>query len=133
MTFAFGHCETICPVVVRRVLAAQEALAADGGEPWEVAVLTLDPWRDTPSRLGALHEQWEMPADAVVLGGEVRRVEAALDAWSVARSRDRLTGDVVHPALVYLVDRDGVIRYATTGGVEAVVELARRVAAREAG
>jgi cytochrome oxidase Cu insertion factor (SCO1/SenC/PrrC family) len=125
VTFAFGHCETLCPVVAHRVAEARERLTGTP-EP-AIVVITLDPWRDTPSRLADLHRQWMLPEDARVLGGDVPTVEAALDAWRVARSRDRTTGDIVHPALVYLVDRTGVIRYATTGGVETVVELARRM------
>lgn len=125
VTFAFGHCETVCPVVAHRVVEARQRLT--GVPTPAILVITLDPWRDTPSRLADLHGRWMLPEDARVLGGDVRTVEAALDAWGVARSRDRTTGDIVHPALIYLVDRTGVIRYATNGSVETVVELARRV------
>ena len=37
------------------------------------------------------------------------------------------TGDVTHPPLVYILDAEGRIAYATTGGVEAMVELLGRV------
>ncbi|HEX6308134.1 MAG TPA: SCO family protein [Longimicrobiales bacterium] len=127
VTFAYAHCETICPLVVKNVLTAQELLAADGVVP-VVLVVTLDPWRDTPSRLPAMAQSWGLPAtDAWVLGGAVDDVEAVLDAWEVPRSRDLVTGEVTHPSLTYIIDAAGRIAYASTGGAAALVSLAQRL------
>lgn len=123
VTFGFGHCETVCPVVVHNTL---EAAAAVSELNPVVVVVTLDPWRDTPARLPYLAEQWGLDGEAYMLGGEVTRVEAVLDAWGVARERDARTGDVTHPALVYIVD-DGRIAYATTGDARTVAALALRL------
>jgi protein SCO1/2 len=124
VTFAFAHCETICPLVVRSSLGARDELA----EQMDLALvaLTLDPWRDTPSRLPAMAEQWAVAEDDFVLSGPVPAVEAALDAWNVARVRDEQTGDVTHPALVFIVEPDGTVAYGSTGALEQLVELARR-------
>lgn len=127
VTFAFGHCTTLCPVVVHRARAARELVAEAGGEAPALVVVTLDPWRDLPSRLPHLAEQWELPDEALVLSGEVDEVNAALDAWGVARERDPLTGDITHPPLVFVLDREGTVAYASTGGAEALAELVRRV------
>ena len=51
VTFAYAHCETVCPLVVADVLAARAPLARD---PPAVLIVTLDPWRDTPSRLASI-------------------------------------------------------------------------------
>ncbi|MBR9988202.1 MAG: SCO family protein [Gemmatimonadetes bacterium] len=127
VTFAYAHCETICPLVVKHVLTAQYDLAA-GGMDVTVLVVTLDPWRDTPSRLPAMAKSWGLPAaDAWVLGGSVDDVEGALDAWEVPRVRDMTTGEITHPSLVYIIDRDGRIAYATTGGSAAIVNLVGRL------
>ena len=53
-------------------------------------------------------------------------VDRVLDAWGVARRRDDRTGDVVHPPLFFVLDAGGRIAYASTGGVEALVELLGR-------
>lgn len=127
VTFAFGHCETICPLVVHSALEAAEAVAEL--DP-VVLVVTLDPWRDTPSRLGYLASQWNLGANAFVLGGTVDEVEAALDRWNVARERDPRTGDIAHPPLLYIVGRDGRIAYATNGDPAMVASLALRTEAR---
>jgi cytochrome oxidase Cu insertion factor (SCO1/SenC/PrrC family) len=125
VTFAFAHCETICPLVVRSSIAARDQLAAE--MDLVVVALTLDPWRDTPSRLPDMVRQWSLPESDFVVGGSVEAVEAALDAWGVARIRDEQSGDVTHPALVYLVESDGTVAYASTGAPGQLKVLARRM------
>src|SRR6266545_7329722 len=47
LTFVFAHCQTMCPFVV----ATLKRAAPEGAE---VLLVTLDPWRDTPSSLPGL-------------------------------------------------------------------------------
>ncbi len=126
LTFAYAHCETVCPLVVHDVLRAQEL----AGDVAPVAVIvTLDPWRDTPSRLAAIAERWRLPADGFVASGDTSAVTATLDRWSLARQRDLRTGEVAHATLVYLIARDGRIAYAVSGavGAAALANLAQRL------
>lgn len=123
VTFAFAHCRTVCPLVVSEALAAQGA----AGEPAPgVVVVTLDPWRDTPSRLASIATRWRLEENAWVLSGSVEEVNRALDAWGVARSRRIRDGDIVHAPLTYLVDRRGVITHRTGGRAEALAALVGR-------
>ncbi len=124
VTFAFAHCETVCPLVVHEVLRARARLAAL--DP-AVVVITLDPWRDTPARLPAMAAQWRLPEGALVLGGDVASVVAELDRWNVPRARAPRTGEVTHPNLVYVVDRNGLIAFATTGDADAIEQLVNRL------
>lgn len=123
VTFAFGHCETVCPVVVHDVLEARRRSQPDA----VVLVLSLDPWRDTPARLPYIANQWHLDSLDHALSGTVENVEAVLDDWNVARSRNLQTGDIVHPRLVYLIDETGAIAYAATGGINVLVELMGRL------
>lgn len=123
VTFAYAHCETVCPSIVRDVLDAQREI---GHEP-VVIVVTLDPWRDTPARLPRIARAWRLGDDAHVLTGAVEEVRSVLDAWRVPWDRDPFTGEVTHPALVYVVDRDGRVAFATTSGAQAIAQLVRRV------
>ncbi len=125
VTFAFGHCQTICPAIVRDVLVARRRLATTRAV--NAIVVTLDPWRDIPSRLPYLASKWELGTDEFIVSGAVDDVEAVLDGWGVPRQRDPLTGDVTHPALAYIVTADGTIAFGVRGGVEAIVELAGRL------
>ncbi len=127
MTFAFGHCEEICPAVVHQVAEAQRRLAGTGTEV-AVVVVTLDPWRDTPARLPYIAERWGLTSPTgLVLSGPVDQVSQTLDAWNVARTRDPRTGDVAHPALVYVIDAYGRLAYAANGGTSMYVELVGRL------
>jgi protein SCO1/2 len=124
VTFAYAHCETVCPLVVQEVVRARERLADRNPQ---VVVITLDPWRDTPSRLAAMARQWELPDDAYVLSGPVPDVEAALDRWGVARTRDTQSGEITHPQVVYVLDGDGRIAFSVTGDADAIAQLVRRL------
>ncbi|MDT8436235.1 MAG: SCO family protein [Gemmatimonadota bacterium] len=142
VTFAFGHCTDICAPLVRGARGARDAAAraaatagkepraAEGGAddaPVPLVVVTLDPWRDTPARLPDIARRWELGPGDHLLGGTVEEVEAVLDAWNVGRARDPLTGDVAHPPLVYVLDGDGRIAFATTSGPGVLADLLARV------
>ena len=125
VTFAFAHCEAICPLLVQGARSARDELR--GERPMALVVITLDPWRDTPATLPRLTGRWGLEEADFLLGGSVEAVESALDAWNVARERDARTGDVSHPALAFLVAGDGRVVYATTGAPAELVPLARRM------
>jgi cytochrome oxidase Cu insertion factor (SCO1/SenC/PrrC family) len=135
VTFAFAHCRTICPVIVNTLRNAAERM---GEAAPQILVLTLDPWRDTPSRLAQMHEKWALPAGALVLSGEVDAVIAALDGFKVPWQRNVTDGNVVHPPIVYVVDANGRIAYGFNNPtvdwlVEAFTRLARGVSPPAAG
>ncbi len=122
VTFAYAHCETVCPLVVHEALAAQQATA--DLQP-AVIIVTLDPWRDTPARLPSIAEGWELGADARVLSGQVDAVERVLSNWRIPRVRNEASGDLSHPAIVYVVSPTGRLTYALQGGVAALTEAIR--------
>ena len=128
ITFAYAHCQTVCPLVVHDVLSARQLLHQEDGAAPAVLIVTLDPWRDTPSRLSAIARAWQFPADdAWVLGGSVPAVEAVLTAWQVPRVRNDRNGEVTHPSLVYIVDRAGRIAFAVSANARTLAALARRL------
>jgi protein SCO1 len=126
VTFAFANCHDICPVVVEQARGARDAAWTKDGA--SLVVVTLDPWRDTPARLESLARRWGLdgPRD-YVLSGTVEEVEAVLDAWNVARTRDTATGQVAHPPLSYLLDDDGTLAFVTLSGGAIMQELAERI------
>jgi cytochrome oxidase Cu insertion factor (SCO1/SenC/PrrC family) len=127
VTFAYAHCATVCPVIVKHVLEAQRMLRGTADHP-VVVIVTLDPWRDTPSRLPALAASWQLPAnDAWLLSGSVEQVQHALTAWNIPRTRDARTGEITHPSLVYVIDQNRRIVFASTGGSESLAALVRRL------
>jgi cytochrome oxidase Cu insertion factor (SCO1/SenC/PrrC family) len=140
VTFAYAHCQTVCPLVVMDVLQAQATVraqlvasapgadsAAIAAAVPEVVVVTLDPLRDTPSRLPDMAKEWKLGANAHVLSGPVETVEQVLNAWRVPRVRNPATGDLTHPSMVYVIGRDGRIHYAVPGGGELIAAAVKGV------
>jgi cytochrome oxidase Cu insertion factor (SCO1/SenC/PrrC family) len=118
VTFAFGHCTTVCPLTVTAARSAGRRLADRGAV---LLVVTLDPWRDTESRLPFLAEAWELGEGMHVLSGEVGAVEQTLSAWRVPRARNPTSGDVTHPSMVYVVSPAGRLAYALGADADAIV------------
>jgi cytochrome oxidase Cu insertion factor (SCO1/SenC/PrrC family) len=120
LTFAFGHCTTVCPTIVRDAIAAR---AASGRKDLRLLVVTLDPWRDTPDRLPSLVEHWGLSTDDRVLSGSIADVEAALDALGVGRRRNTTTGDIEHSGAALYLDETGKITSRLDGALWRVSDL----------
>lgn len=109
LTYAFAHCQTVCPVLIRQTLRAAEKLPV--GHVVSVYI-TLDPWRDTPASLPDLSKKWLLPENAFLLSGSVQQVNGVLDSLKVTRERDLKTGEVIHPSLIQVLDKDGKLAYS---------------------
>lgn len=125
LTFAFAHCQTVCPTLVTSTVKAMESAQMKN---LKAVFITLDPWRDTPKSLPQLARRWKLPESAHILSGDPVSVTTTLDGYSVPWQRDEKTGDVSHPALVYVLDPQGRIAYTFNNPPAAwLVEAARRV------
>lgn len=111
VTFAYGHCATMCPTLVTTLHRASAELA-DGSSP-TVVVVTLDPWRDTPGSLPSIVRGWGLDRlrRAHALSGDVEAVESIRERWGVAAERDLATGEIVHPGLIFVLDREGRLAF----------------------
>jgi cytochrome oxidase Cu insertion factor (SCO1/SenC/PrrC family) len=106
-----------------------------GSEAPPLYVLTLDPWRDTPGALPGMLSGWKLDRDPAVraLSGSVDDVTAALAALQVPGERDPSSGEITHPALVYIIDAQGRIAYMLNNPpVEWIIEAVRRARRTEA-
>ena len=122
VAFAYAHCETVCPLIVSDLLSARQQSA---NNPPQVFLVTLDPWRDTPSRLPSIAKQWNLPDGTHVLSGPPDVVERALNRWRVPRVRNEKTGAISHPSLVYVIDQSGRIAYVVSGTAAAIAAAVR--------
>jgi protein SCO1/2 len=122
LTFVFGHCQTLCPLVVETL---KQASAGDDGAV--VLLVTLDPWRDTPRTLPAIASRWQLPSAFHVLSSQqVAEVVRVSERYGVPLTRDERTGDIVHPALVFVIDAEGRLAYALNNPSSAWVREALR-------
>ena len=107
LTFVFAHCQTMCPLLVQNI---KQALP--GAPSSEVLLVTLDPWRDTPSVLASLAQRWDVPKNFHILSSSaVADVLSVVEAYGVPYQRDAKTGDIAHPGLVFLVDPERRLAY----------------------
>lgn len=107
LAFVFAHCETLCPLIVDTIKRV-----APGAAPTEVLLVTLDPWRDTPSALSGIAARWTLPENFHVLSsGRVDEVLGVIEAYQVPFERNETSGDIVHPGLVFLIDGEGRLVY----------------------
>jgi cytochrome oxidase Cu insertion factor (SCO1/SenC/PrrC family) len=123
VTFAFAHCETICPLLVQDAQRARRRLDPVPA----LVVITLDPWRDVPSRLPSMAAAWGMGGDAFVVSGDIDAVVRVLREWNAEGARDPRTGEVVHAPVTYVLDEEAQLAFATTGGTEALVQAVHRL------
>jgi cytochrome oxidase Cu insertion factor (SCO1/SenC/PrrC family) len=123
VTFAFAHCETICPLLVQDAQRARRRLDPVPA----LVVITLDPWRDVPSRLPSMADAWGMGGDEFVVSGDVDAVRRVLGEWNAEGARDPRTGEVVHAPVTYVLDEEGQLAFATAGGAEALVQAVHRL------
>jgi len=123
LTFAFGHCTTVCPTIVRDLVAARHAAQRPD---ISLVIVTLDPWRDTPDRLPYLATHWELAPGDRVMSGSVLEVESALTALGIGRTRNESTGAVEHGATVMLLNERGKLAWRLDGWSGAVGDLLLR-------
>jgi protein SCO1/2 len=124
VTFAYGHCETVCPTIVREVRVMR---SRSGRSSLPILVVTVDPWRDVSERLPHLASMWGMESHDRVLGGQVDDVLAALATWGINIRRDPTTGDVSHPASVIVVDSEGRLAGRMEGDLSRLEGMLRTI------
>ncbi|MCB0365740.1 MAG: SCO family protein [Bdellovibrionaceae bacterium] len=130
LTFAFAHCATVCPVIIHQVL---QGLKEDDGA--EFLVITLDPWRDTPGSLPTIAKEWELPSFAHVLSHKtIEEVTRLFPLFNMPTSRNDKTGDITHPALVFVINPQGQWVYTFNNPHPSwLSEAVRRVSLKHAG
>lgn len=121
LSFVFAHCATVCPTIVGEVNQAAGNLAS---MKVSAMLITLDPWRDTPSSLPAMAKRFRLGTNVRLYSGEVEEVEKVLTAYDMTRVRDQKNGDIAHPALVYIISRSKRISYSLNNPSSAWIEEA---------
>lgn len=111
-TFFYAHCATVCPLLIRSVLTAKKELRGEGIEV-PALFITLDPYRDTLSRLKARALEWNPEGLPGVLfaRADPEHLRRALAHLNYSLTRNETTGEVIHPPLIFIVDPKGRIRY----------------------
>jgi len=130
MFFGYTYCPDICPVTLAKIARVKNGLGPQGKKVQPLYV-SVDPERDTPARLKAYIENFE--AGAVGLTGTPAEVAKAARLFRVRYEREEKQPGteylVSHTAYVYVVDRQGKLRYVFPPDVDdgLLAEAARRL------
>jgi protein SCO1 len=107
--FGFTNCPDVCPTALADLAAAKRQLGADG-ERVKVALITVDPDRDTPEELGRYVRRFD--PGFIGLGGAQAELEPVFKAYGVTAMRRDLPESALeytidHSAFLYVIDQAG--------------------------
>ncbi|MGA8534834.1 MAG: SCO family protein [Candidatus Tumulicola sp.] len=112
LTFGFTHCADTCPATLAKLARLTRPLAH--GASVEIAMVTVDPRRDTPPVLHRFVARFERPI--IGLTGtpkQIAAVESAYHVWAQRTPGAHVSPrgyDVAHSAVIYAIDARGAIR-----------------------
>lgn len=105
--FGFTHCPDVCPMTLARLVRLRQQLG-DGGRPFEILFITVDPERDGPEEVGKYAELFDSPI--IGLTGSPAQIEQVKRQFGIYSRKvpDESGGySVDHTASVLLFDEDG--------------------------
>jgi protein SCO1/2 len=118
--FGYTHCPDVCPTTLADLRAALRDLGGDADRVG-VAMVTIDPERDTGDVLTRYVQSFVDGAHAVVTDDDAQLQQAA-DAFGVTYSVTAVDGgepEVVHSGFLYAVDDTGRLRLSWPFGTSA--------------
>lgn len=112
LTFGFTHCADTCPATLAKLAHLRRSLG-DQGRDVAIAMVSVDPRRDSPAVLHRFVTRFDGPV-AGLTGSQSRitAVESAYHVWAqrVPGRKPSAGYDVVHSAVIYVIDASGAIR-----------------------
>lgn len=120
--FFFMSCPTICPKVKKQMLRIHEKFKDD--EIFKLVSHTIDPERDTPSRLRSYAENLGATSDNwLFLNGPKDNTYEIADSYFIAAFEDPdAPGGFDHSGKIVLVDKEGHVRAFAEGTDPAEVD-----------
>ena len=82
--FVYTHCTTICPALTALMAAVQRKLQEQGQRDWLLISISVDPLRDTPTRMDAYAGSVGAGAQWWWLTGDSAQIERTLRAFGIA-------------------------------------------------
>ncbi len=120
--FGYTSCPDICPTTLSDIRVALDDLPPALAERVAVAMVTIDPERDTDERLSAYLGHFFEDGHALRTT-DARALEAATSAfgvqWDVEEHDPGESYEVAHTALTYVVDDTGTVVVEWPFGLEA--------------
>lgn len=115
LAMAYTSCQASCPFLVEDMKKIEADLDAKGAGPIQFAFFSFDPKRDTPEKLKSYAKLRHLNTEhwSLFHGGanSVRELAAVLGL----RYKQDENGDFDHSNVIFLLDKDGVVRSQQLG------------------
>src|SRR5690606_12554084 len=102
----YANCHLTCPLVIENAKAVQKLLPDAQRERLDIAMISLDPARDTPAVLADLAQRHRVDTHWRFLQPQADDVRALASVLDV-RYRFREDGSINHTSVLVLLDADG--------------------------
>ena len=103
----YSHCHLMCPLIIASGQSLQAQLSPDDRAALDLAMISIDPARDTPDVLADVAKRHRLdPGQWRLLRPQDRDVRALAAALGV-RYRVQADGTFNHTSVLILLDRDG--------------------------
>jgi len=112
LEFGYTNCADVCPVSLALLKQARERLGPLA-EKLQVVFVTVDPQRDTATKLKAYLEQFD--ASFVGLTGTEEQMAAIRNAYGITATKKMVSGSKIdytmgHSSYLYFIDPQGRLR-----------------------
>jgi protein SCO1/2 len=115
LAMMFTSCPTVCPTLVREILALDRSLPAKLRAHTHVVLVSIDPERDTPEALRRYREKMQLDRDRfTLLRGEAGDVRELAQVIGVAYAKTE-GAEIAHTRLVTVLDPGGDVVHQQTG------------------
>lgn len=109
--FGYTSCPDFCPTTLSKIEKAVTSLNLPSAERPEILFISIDPERDTPTRLKTYVQAFHLPIRA--LTGKKAELDPIAKMFGTYYRIEKKNGETVvdHSTYVYLVDPEGTVRY----------------------
>jgi len=125
----YSSCKTVCPRVTKDMKGIESRLAGADPERVSYALFSLDPGHDSPAALRAYAREHGLDTERwrlfVTSEDGVRDLAAVLGV----KYRAEDGGEIAHSAMIFVINRDGVITHRQVGLGQDANDLVAAVAA----
>ncbi len=129
LLFGYTSCPDVCPTTLHQVLQIKEALQNE--LPLQVVMITLDPERDTPEKLGQYVAAFNK--DTIALSGDPKTITDIAQRYRVKYRKNPATraGDysIDHSSYIYLLDKKSrpLVFYPYDTAVDEIISDLRKL------
>jgi protein SCO1/2 len=114
ITFLDSHCRQLCPLEADQLAQVQRSLGAKTS--MSLLVVSVAPATDTPDSEKAFAAEHHWTGDWRWVSGTPEQLAAVWKAYSIAVQPS--PDDILHSAILYLVDKQGYTRAGFAAGLE---------------